>query len=226
MYTLYVANKNYSSWSLRPWVLMTQLDIAFEEKLQQFESQDNFAQFRTFSPSGTVPCLVDDQTVVWDSLAIVEYLAERHAGVWPDDSDARAFARCISAEMHSSFSCLRNICPMNCGITVEMNEITSSLQKDIDRIDEIWREGLDRFGGEFVADDSFTAADAFYCPVAFRVASYQLPMSETSLNYCKRLLALPAMKAWDASAIAETWKEQSHEEEAMAAGRIVADRRR
>ena len=115
---------------------------------------------------------------------------------------------------------------MNCGVKVQMSEISAGLQKDIDRIDEIWREGLGRFGGEFVAGDSFSAADAFYCPVAYRVTAYQLPMSDESLDYCQRLLGLSAMQEWDSAAIAETREEVSHEEEAMAAGKIIEDRRR
>ncbi len=225
MYQLYIANKNYSSWSLRPWVLMRQLTIDFEERLESFETADNFEKFRQFSPSGTVPCLVDGDTVIWDSLAIAEYLAENEEGIWPGAPVARAFARCASAEMHSSFSSLRSTCPMNCSITVELSSVSPGLAKDIARIDELWQEGLSRFGGGFLAGDQFTAVDAFYCPVAYRVQSYQLPMSPESLAYSQRLLALPAMQAWDAAAIRESWREEAHEQEAGAAGRITADRR-
>lgn len=225
MVSLYIANKNYSSWSLRPWILLKQLDIAFDEQVQLFDAPDNFEKFRAFSPSGTVPCLVDGDTVVWDSLAIVEYLAEQDERVWPADRTARAFARCASAEMHSSFSQLRNTCPMNCAIKVELFEMPPGLKRDVDRVDELWQEGLRRFGGPFLAGEHFTAVDAFFCPVAFRVRSYQLPLSPDSLAYCQRLLDLPAMKAWDAEAITETWREQGHEEEAAEVGRIVEDRR-
>ncbi len=225
MYQLYIANKNYSSWSLRPWVLLRQLGIEFEECLEAFEAADNFEKFRKFSPSGTVPCLVDGDTVIWDSLAIAEYLAEKTSGVWPDDANARAFARCASAEMHSSFSSLRNLCPMNCAITVELSTLPAGLARDISRIDELWQEGLSRFGGGFLGGETFSAVDAFYCPVAYRVQSYQIDMSPGSLAYCQRLLALPAMQAWDAAAIKEPWREEAHEEEAAAAGRIVMDRR-
>lgn len=233
MYTLYIANKNYSSWSLRPWVLMRTLGIEFEEKIEHFEQMVNFDKFRQFSPSGTVPCLVDSlveslqdgEQVIWDSLAICEYLAETHTAAWPADTAARAFARSVSAEMHSSFSALRNICPMNCAIKVEMTEISGALQKDIDRIDEIFTEGLDRFGGPFLCGESFTIADAFYCPVAFRINSYQLPVSSEALAYVQRLLSLPAMQDWDNTAVGESWREEQHEEEARAAGTIVEDRR-
>ena len=225
MYQLNIANKNYSSWSLRPWVLMTELGIEFEEQFQPFESEDNFEKFRTFSPTGKVPCLTDGETVVWDSLAIAEYLAERHPGTWPEDGAARTFARCAAAEMHSGFPDLRNICPMNCAITVEMAGIPDGLQRDINRIDELFSEGLAIFGGGFLAGDKFTAVDAFYCPVAYRFRSYQLPLSEVAGEYCDRLLKVAAMQAWDAAAIQESWREVSHEEEAGAAGKVVADRR-
>lgn len=226
MYELYIANKNYSSWSLRPWILMTELDIAFEERLRPFESDDNYASFRSFSPSGMVPCLVHGKRIVWDSLAIVEYLAERHPGVWPEDVEARVFARCAAAEMHSSFTALRNTCPMNCALSVLLREIPGKLQRDVDRLDELWCEGLDRFGGPFLAGSHFTAADAFYCPVAFRVQSYQLPVSAAALAYSQRLLALPGMLRWDAAAIVEPWIELQHEDEIARAGQVVADRRR
>lgn len=247
MYHLYIGNKNYSSWSLRPWVLLTHLGVRFEEHLEHFESDDNFDKFRAFSPSGTVPCLVDDLVdedlageglstkrsadqangqVVWDSLAICEYVAEQYPEVWPKDRGARAFARCAAAEMHSSFSSIRNICPMNCAITVDMKEITLGLARDLSRLDEIWQEGLTRFGGPFLAGDRLSAADAFFCPVAFRIESYQLPVSAVSRSYVSHLLNLPAMKAWDAAAVAESWREEAHEKEAQDAGVIVADRRR
>lgn len=225
MYQLYIANKNYSSWSLRPWVLMRALGIEFDECLEGFESNDNFEKFRRFSPSGTVPCLQHDSLTVWDSLAITEYLAEHHDGVWPEESEARAFARCAAAEMHSSFGHLRNICPMNCAITVDMHEISAGLQRDLDRIGEIWCSGIEAFGGPFLAGEKFTAVDAFFCPVAFRIRSYQLPLPSVALSYCERLLDLPAMKAWDEAGVNESWREEAHEEEAAAAGKIVKDRR-
>ncbi|MBO6557353.1 MAG: glutathione S-transferase family protein [Pseudomonadales bacterium] len=225
MYQLYIANKNYSSWSLRPWVLMQTLGIEFEECMEGFESADNFEKFRKFSPSGTVPCLQDGDLTVWDSLAIAEYLAETHQEVWPEDIKARTFARCVTAEMHSSFSHLRNLCPMNCAITVDMHEISAGLQRNLDRIGEIFVSGIETFGGPFLAGDKFSAADAFFCPVAFRVRSYQLPLPAIALSYCERLLALPAMQAWDEAGVNESWKEEAHEEEAAAAGKIVWDRR-
>src|SRR5688572_18684779 len=116
MYQLYIANKNYSSWSLRPWLLMQQLRIVFSEQVQPFDGTTNWQSFSRFSPTGKVPCLVDAGTTVWDSLAITEYLAERHPKIWPEAATARAWARCASAEMHSGFPVLRDRCGMNCGV--------------------------------------------------------------------------------------------------------------
>jgi len=225
MYTLYIANKNYSSWSLRPWVLMKTLGIPFEERLQVFQEGSNWEPFRQFSPVGLVPCLHDGSTVVWDSLGIAEYLAERHPGVWPADSAARAFARCAAAEMHAGFAVLRNICTMNCGLRIRLKEISPALQRNLDRVGELWNEGLQRFGGPFLAGPSFTAVDAFYAPVGFRVQTYDLKLSGAANSYASRLLALPAMRSWYAAALQETWREQAHEAEATGVGTVLQDLR-
>ena len=225
MYTLYIANKNYSSWSLRPWVLMKTLGIPFEERLQVFQEGSNWEPFRQFSPVGLVPCLHDGSMVVWDSLGIAEYLAERHPGVWPADSAARAFARCAAAEMHAGFAVLRNICTMNCGLRIRLKEISPALQRNLDRVGELWNEGLQRFGGPFLAGPSFTAVDAFYAPVGFRVQTYDLKLSGAANSYASRLLALPAMRSWYAAALQETWREQAHEAEATGVGTVLQDLR-
>lgn len=224
MVTLYVANKNYSSWSLRPWVLLRQLGIAFDEQVRPFTDGPALA-FGDVSPSGRFPCLVDGDTVVWDSLSIAEYVAESHPQVWPADRQARAFARSAAAEMHSSFQSLRNVCGMNVGIRVELKDIPAGLATDIARLDTLWTEGLTRFGGPFLAGSAFTAADAFFCPVAFRVQTYDLKLSTPAADYARRLLALPAMQDWYQAALKETWRKQVYENEALAAGRIVADYR-
>ena len=224
MVTLYVANKNYSSWSLRPWVLLRQLGIAFDEQVRPFTDGPALA-FGDVSPSGRFPCLVDGDTVVWDSLSIAEYVAETHPQVWPADRQARAFARSAAAEMHSGFQGLRNICGMNVGIRVELKEIPAGLAADIARLDALWTEGLTRFGGPFLAGSAFTAADAFFCPVAFRVQTYDIKLSAPAAAYARRLLDLPAMQDWYQAALKETWRKQAYEDEALAAGRIVADYR-
>ena len=153
MYELYITNKNYTTWALRPWVLMRERDIAFRERLVPFGS----SSFRAFSPSGRVPALHDGDVVVWDSLAIVEYLAERHAGVWPADPIARAWARSAAAEMHSSFSALRSRCTNSCGLRIRLHDYPPELAGDVARLTELWSEGLASSGGPFLAGSEFTA---------------------------------------------------------------------
>lgn len=225
MNKLYIANKVYSSWSLRPWVLMKQLLMKFDEVVSPFGEGSNWATFRQFSPSGKVPCLHTDQGVVWDSLGIAEYLAEKNHRVWPNDTMARAWARCAAAEMHSSFASLRSQCPMNCVIEVKLDQISSSLQSDLNRLQELWREGLSRFGGPFLAGAEFTAVDAFFCPVAFRVQTYGLPLDDTCHAYVQRLLGLPAMQLWREQALQETWREPAHEAACLSAGQLTRDHR-
>lgn len=226
MYQLFIANKNYSSWSLRPWLLLTELGIAFDEQQFLFDGPNNAEKFRRFAPNGKVPCLHDGEQVVWDSLAIVEYLAERHPGVWPADAKARAYARCAAAEMHSGFTQLRGNCPMNVGIRVQIDELPAGLLADLKRLAELWQQGLTEFGGPFLAGAQFSAVDAFFAPVAFRVQTCQLPLPEAAKAYVERLLALPGMQAWQQAALAETSRDPSHDEESAALGRIVADYRR
>ncbi|MFN8946558.1 MAG: glutathione S-transferase family protein [Alphaproteobacteria bacterium] len=225
MYTLHIANKNYSSWSLRPWILMREKGIGFAETLHRFEPGGAWATFRAFSPTGKVPALHDGATVVWDSLAIVEYLAERHAGVWPSDAAARAWARSATAEMHSAFQTLRQHCSFNLGLRVTLNEIGPALQKDIDRIDELWSEGLKRFGGPFLAGTAFTAVDAFYAPVQFRIQTYGLKLGNAAGAYSQRVLALPGMADWQAAGLAEDFRDPEHDEVVRRFGRITADLR-
>lgn len=226
MYQLFIANKNYSSWSLRPWVLMRTLGIPFAEQIEQFpESAPGRTLFRRFSPSGKVPCLKDGGTVVWDSLAIAEYLAERDKDVWPADAKARAFARSAAAEMHSGFSGLRNTCGMNCGVRVKMRAIPDELAIDLQRLEELWNDGLKTFGGPFLAGKDFTNVDAFFCPVAYRVQTYGLTLDARSLDYVERLLALPAMREWYEAALKETWRIARYEADARAAGDVTEDLR-
>jgi glutathione S-transferase len=221
MYDLYIGNKNYSSWSLRPWVLMRELGIPFNERQVVFSA--NNESFRDFSPTGKVPCLIDGPLTVWDSLAITEYLAERHANVWPAEAKARAWARSAAAEMHSGYSTLRDICTMNCGIRVKLNAIPPALQRDLSRLEELWAEGLSNFGGPFLTGQRFCAVDAFFAPVAFRLQTYEPPVNPAARRYAEQLLALASMKAWYAGALAETWRDEPHEAEARTAGVKTAD---
>ncbi|MEX0408373.1 glutathione S-transferase family protein [Aquibium sp. LZ166] len=225
MYELVIANKNYSSWSLRPWVLMRARNIPFTERQIPFPGGDSYPTYKPLSPNGRVPCLIDADRPVWDSLAIVEYLAERHPGLWPDDAEARAWSRCAAAEMHSSFQTLRDICTMNCGIRVRLKHRPAALERDIARIGELWNEGLVRFGGPYLAGDTFTGADAFFAPVAFRAQTYGLDFGGAASAYVERMLAEPAIREWYEAALAEPWREEGHEEEARAAGEWTEDLR-
>ncbi|MDR0219406.1 MAG: glutathione S-transferase family protein [Enterobacteriaceae bacterium] len=201
MYTLWIANKNYSSWSLRPWILLKALNIPFNEQLSYFEhGKSSIEKFKAFSPTGLVPCLVDGYLTIWDSLAIAEYVAEDHAQVWPKDRVARAWARSAAAEMHSGFTALRQICTMNCTRAIKLTEITPELQNDLARLDALWSQGLAQFGGEWLAGDTFTAVDAFFAPVAFRARTYGLTFSPVCQAWVERMLKLPAMAEWLAAA--------------------------
>jgi len=224
-YELYIANKNYSSWSLRPWVLMSELKIAFREHLIPFGRAAEWDAFRRISPSGKVPCLIDGDTTVWDSLAIVEYLAERHAGVWPADGAARAFARCAAAEMHSGFSELRNRCSMSCGLRIRLEEFPAVLERDIARVGALWQDGLRRFGGPYLAGKAFTAVDAFFAPVAFRIQTYDLRLERAAADYAMGLLGLASMRAWYADALREQFRNEPHEEEIRQMGTVLEDLR-
>lgn len=224
-YTLITANRNYSSWSLRPWLLMKALGIAFKDRIEPFTKPDNYDDFRQFSPTGQVPLLLDGERRVWDSLGITLYLADRHEGVWPADAEARAFAQAIVAEMHGGFGALRNDCTMNVGVRVQPKPMSQTLMRNVARVREIVEDGLDRFGGPWLAGAVFTAADAFYAPVAFRIRTYGLDVGRGG-TWVKRVIDHPAMQDWEAQALAETWREVSHEAELAAAGTIMADYRR
>ena len=190
-----------------------------------FGGAQNPHAFRDFSPTGKVPCLVDGAITVWDSLAITEYVGERHAGVWPAEAAARAWARCAAAEMHSGFFALRNICGMNCGIRVKLHAVDAALQRDLARLEELWADGLARFGGPFLTGARFCAADAFFAPVAFRIQTYDPPLGAAARRYAAQLLALPAMKDWYAAALAETWRDEHTKQRRGQSGEWRADLR-
>jgi glutathione S-transferase len=225
MYTLYIANKNYSSWSLRAWGLMRELDLPFKEHLMPFGEAAAWQGYGRISSSGKVPCLVDGESAVWDSLAIAEYLAERHPTIWPADSVARAWARSAAAEMHSGFNELRRSCTMSCGIRVRLSQRPVALEQDIARIGALWNDGLRRFGGPFLAGRAYTAVDAFFAPVAFRIQTYGLKFDSVSAAYAARLLALASMREWYASALAEKWRDDPHDAEVTQLGTVLQDLR-
>jgi glutathione S-transferase len=209
---LVIGNKNYSSWSMRPWVLMKQLGLPFQERKLRFDFTPGsafYAEVSQLSPAGKVPLLVDDGLVVWDTLAITETLHERYpqAGVWPADAVARARARSLVAEMHSGFGALRQHCPMN--IEAQLPEVGArvlneqpGVARDLARIQQMWAEQLQTTGGPMLFG-RFCAADAFYAPVAMRIRSYGLPVDAVCQAYIERLVALPGVAAWIEDALAE-----------------------
>lgn len=213
MLHLYIGNKNYSSWSMRPWVLLRQAGIAFDEVMVRFDSFDPDSQFKAqlanTSPTGKVPVLVDGELIVWDTLAIAEYLAERYPEkqLWPADAKARAHARSVVAEMHSGFTALRSHCPMN--IEARLPETgalvwrdQAGVRADVDRLVQMWSALLQEHGGPLLFGH-FTIADAFYAPVCMRLATYALPLPAHVAEYVQHVQNLPGVKAWVDEALAE-----------------------
>lgn len=204
---LVIGNKNYSSWSLRPWLFLRHHRLDFEEVRLPLDSDTYRQRIGEFSPTGRVPVLHDGERVVWDSLAILEYLADLHPqlGGWPDDIGARALARCIVAEMHSGFTDLRGELPMNCGRRGTLHAISAGARRDVERIRTIWRETRRQHGrdGDFLFG-RFGIADAMYAPVAVRFRGYGVPLDAVSQAYVDALYALPAMNDWLVDAAAES----------------------
>jgi glutathione S-transferase len=224
MYELITANRNYSSWSLRPWILMKGLDIAFTDRIEPFTKPTNYVDFRSFSPTGQVPALLHEGRTVYDSLGITLYLADRHQRVWPENADARAWAQCAAAEMHSGFAALRNDCTMNVGVRVTPKPMSEALKANVARLRELFEQGLTKFGGPWLAGADFSAVDAFFAPVAFRIRTYGLDVG-AGQAWVDHMLAHPAMRDWENQALAERWREEGHEAELAEAGVITADYR-
>jgi glutathione S-transferase len=210
---LYIGNKNYSSWSMRPWVLMTQFELPFEERLLRFDGFEPDSRFKqailALSPTGRVPLLVDDGFPVWDTLAIAEYLAEKFPehGLWPADRLKRARARSLCAEMHSGFGALRSACPMNIeaalpAIGAKVLDEQPAVRADLARIVAMWTEALDTSGGPFLFG-AFSIADAYFAPVCARLRTYALPVPAPIAAYIERMVASPGMAAWVRDALAE-----------------------
>jgi glutathione S-transferase len=212
MLQLVIGNKNYSSWSMRAWVAMRHFGIAFDEIKLRFEFTPGSAFYRElarYTPAGRVPVLLIDGFAVWDTLAIVEALADLYPALplWPRDARQRARARCLAAEMHAGFSVLRNHCPMNIEATLpevgaRVLAAEPALRRDLERIDALWCEQLAASGGPFLFGE-FGAVDAYYAPVAMRLRSYALPVSEAAQAYAQRLAASPGVAAWIVDALAE-----------------------
>ncbi len=213
MLKLYIGNKNYSSWSMRPWVLLRQAGIPFEEVMVRFDSFEGESIFKDtlkpLTPAARVPVLVDDDFAVWDSLAIAEYLADKFPDrqLWPREVRARARARSVCAEMHSGFAALRSTCTMN--IEASLPQVgaiawrdNAGVRADVQRIVAMWTELLEQNKGPMLFGE-FCVADAYYAPVAMRITTYALPVPEHISDYVRRLSALPGVKAWIAEALAE-----------------------
>jgi glutathione S-transferase len=206
--TLIIGNRNYSSWSLRGWLAASQSGIDFETALVRLSEPGSQAALLGHSPAGRVPVLRHGERVVWDSLAIIEYLAELRpdAGMWPADADARATARSIAAEMHAGFAALRTNMPMNLRRALPGKGRGPGVAEDIARIGAIWRETRDRFGqdGPFLFG-RYSAADAMYTPVAARFRTYGVTLDPTLQAYADAVLAWPAFLAWQKEALEEPW---------------------
>ena len=213
MLKLYIGNKNYSSWSMRPWVLLTQAGVPFEEVMVRFDSFNADSTFKQklqgVSPTGKVPLLVDGDLAVWDTLAIAEYVAEQFADkqLWPSDKAARAHARSVCAEMHSSFTGLRGNCPMN--IEAQLANTGAliwrdkpAVRADVQRLVEMWTALLQKHGGPLLFGE-FTIADAYFAPICMRLKTYALPVPASITAYVDRVSALPGVQAWVTQALAE-----------------------
>jgi glutathione S-transferase len=206
--TLVIGNKNYSSWSMRPWLALRANDIAFEEVLIPLYTGDADKRLILgFTRSGKVPALIDGDVTIWDSLAIIEYLAERfpQAGLWPDDRNSRAHARSISAEMHSGFAALRNECGMNLHRPIGAKPLSEQARADVARVQQIWTECRDRHAasGPYLFG-AFSGADAMYAPVVHRFRTYAIEVTPTVRDYMSAMSALPAFAEWTSAGLAET----------------------
>ncbi len=204
--TLYVGNKNYSSWSMRPWMAMTAAGIDFTDVVIPFDFAAGNPEIRAISPTGKVPLLRHGDLLVWESLAIIEHVAELFpdAGLWPADRQARARARSYSMEMLSGFRALRGACPMNIRRPKKALDVNADVRADVARIEEIWKEALALSGGPFLFG-AFSAADAMYAPVVNRFDVYDLVADPETLGYMKRMKAHPAFLKWEEAARAEPW---------------------
>lgn len=213
--TLVVANKGYSSWSFRAFILMRHFAIPFDEIAIALGEEGTRTNILKYSPSARCPALIDGGLVIWDLLAILEYLAETYPDipVWPRGRDARAIARSLAAEMHSGFQALRVYLPMNMRRAVKRRELTPEAAADIARIEAAWSDARQRFGtgGDFLFG-GFSAADAMFAPVVNRLHIYDVPVSAATRAYMDAVMALPAYRDWQNDAAAETWRVAKYEE--------------
>ena len=211
-FTLVIGNKNYSSWSLRPWLVLTHFKIPFKEILIPLARPESKAAVLKHSPSGKVPLLKHGKTIVWESLAICDYLADLFPSrnMWPKDKAKRAYGRSIASEMHAGFFNLRKACPMNVRARTPV-ALTPEVAKDVNRITAIWEDGRKKHGksGNFLCGD-FSIADAMFAPVVFRFRTYGIPVSGPAKKYMNAMLDLPAVKKWEEAALKEIWVIERH----------------
>jgi glutathione S-transferase len=211
---LVIANKAYSSWSLRPWILLAHFKIPFEDVTIPLDLPETRALILEHSPTGKCPALHDGPIAIWESLAIAEYIAEVYSdkAIWPRDKAARAHARALSSEMHAGYQALRQHCPTNFRRPVRRIELTDAVKDDVARIEAAWAHARETFGkaGPFLFGD-FSAADAMFAPVVNRFHVYDVPVSQGTRDYMDAIMALPAWKAWIADAEAEAWRIEKYE---------------
>ncbi|WP_210484883.1 glutathione S-transferase family protein [Microvirga antarctica] len=207
MPTLVIANKIYSSWSLRPWLLMRHLGVAFDEVLIPLDLPETKKQVLAYSPAGKVPVLIDGDVTIWETLAIMDYVGETFGvTVWPEDRKARAMARSVAAEMHAGFQHLRSACPMNLGKAYGPRDRGAGVVADVARFTQIVRQARERFGagGAFLFG-GFSAADAMFAPLVTRLDTYAIPLDADIRAYVDAILALPSFREWRKAALRETW---------------------
>ena len=211
---LVIGNKLYSSWSMRPWLMMTVMGLDFEETVIPMSRPETRATMLRYGPTGKVPVLIDGEVTVWESLAILEYLADRFPDkrVWPAAIAARAHARCAASEMHAGFTGLRTTCPMNLGKRFKPKDRGEQCAADVIRIEALWAEARQRFGagGDFLYG-AFSAADAMFAPVVTRLDTYQIQVRPETRAYMDSVLALPAFRTWLGQALSETWRMEHYE---------------
>jgi glutathione S-transferase len=221
---LIFGNLNYSSWSVRPWLVLTHFGIAFEEELALLSGEGWKENLKRLSPTAHVPVLIDGGLVIPETVAIIEYLAETHpdAAIWPAGRGQRALARAAAAEMHAGFTALRNTAPMNLRASLPGRVDHDKVSGDLARLEALWGDLLERHGGPYLFG-TFTAADAMFAPVASRIRTYGLPVSETGAAYIEAIYALPAFQELLARAAAEPWTVERDEIDVILSGRPIAD---
>lgn len=212
-YTIVIGNKNYSSWSMRPWLVLDHFGFEFDEELIPLDEEDTRGRILSYSPAGQVPVLVHRSFAVWDSLAIIEYLAEVRpdAGIWPEDAQQRAIARSVSAEIHSGYRALRAACPMNLRKTFRFKRRGGVMaEKEVERFEMMVKDRTHRSGGPFLFG-GFTAADAMYAPVVARLVGYNWPLEPGTRTYCEAVQNLPSYRRWKEAALEEKWVVEADE---------------